>query len=243
MDQATKKYSSGGFTLIELAIVLVIIGVLLGSIIGTVGARIDTTRRAESVEQLEEIRQAILGYAYSTVGTDPYLPCPDIDNNGDEDRDVVTGNCQSATGDLPWNTLGLGRVDVWNARLTYWVDTGFASSGAPFTLTSTANGVVKTRVPGGLGTVLIDIATNAAAVIFSHGKNGYGGVSADGIARTAIPVANVDEAENANADTTFISREPSGPGSTTEGGEFDDILIWLPEYELKAAMVNAQRLP
>ena len=52
-----------GFTLIELAIVLVIVGLLIGSFIGTLGARIDNTRRAEAQADLEIIKSALLGYA------------------------------------------------------------------------------------------------------------------------------------------------------------------------------------
>ena len=246
--------NQAGFTLIELAIVLVIIGVLVGSFIGSIGARIDTTRRAEAVSDLGEIKQAILGYAYSSPG--PNLPCPDCSilvgcigaigiNDGLEDRDA-SGNCYTGYGNLPWQTLGLGRSDTWNTRYRYWVDTTFANQTPAFGLGDSANGVIQTRVPDGLtppGTVLENVASNAAMVVFSHGKNTYGGISADAAARPAIPAVDVDEAENADFDSTFVSREPSDVGALTAGGEFDDILIWLPEYELKAKMIEAGRLP
>jgi hypothetical protein len=80
-------------------------------------------------------------------------------------------------------------------------------------------------------------------VVFTHGKNTYGGTTADGIAAPAIPAGNVDEAENADGDDTFISREPTLVGASSVGGEFDDIVIWLPEYELKAKMVEVGLLP
>ena len=59
----------------------------------------------------------------------------------------------------------------------------------------------------------------------------------------AIPVANVDELVNTDADSIYVTRPPTTEDATTAGGEFDDILIWLTEYELKAKMVEAGVLP
>ncbi len=240
-----------GFTLIELAIVLVIIGVLVGSFIGTIGARIDTTHRAETITGLEEIRQAILGYTYSSPG--PNLPCPDCTlactggtpNDGMEDRNNGACSTGNNVGNLPWVTLGLGQSDVWNTRYRYWVDSDFAEDGSgagvPFVLTDTGSGRINTRSPNGATTPVV--ATNAVMVVFSHGKNTYGGITSEGDARPAIPASDVDEAENADGNAIFVSRSPSGPEASTAGGEFDDILIWMSDYELKARMVETGKLP
>jgi prepilin-type N-terminal cleavage/methylation domain-containing protein len=245
MNSTITNTRSGGFTLIELAIVLVIIGVLVGSFIGTIGSRIDTTRRAETVAALDEIKQAILGYAYSSPPGQASLPCPDcevactggIANDGREDRDG-SKNCSLSYGNLPWVTLGLGRSDVWNTRYGYWVDTTFSNQAPAFGLTDTGSGRILTRVPA-----IRTLANNVVMVVFTHGKNTYGGTTADGNATPAIPAGNVDEAENADGDNTFISREPTLAGASSVGGEFDDIVIWLPEYELKAKMVDVGLLP
>ena len=65
----------------------------------------------------------------------------------------------------------------------------------------------------------------------------------DGIARPAIPAGNVDEIENNDANSAFISRAPTDAGAATAGGEFDDIVFWLSDYEIKARMVEAGLLP
>ena len=237
-----------GFTLIELAIVLVIIGVLIGSFLGTLGARIDTTRRAEAVDDLELIKKAILGYAMSSGG--PYLPCPctsdcDIDSDsppnpvGLENR--TGGACTGSRGFLPWATLGLKPSDSWNTLYGYWVDPAFSNSGSAFGVANTGGGEIRTRSPDGTTTPLV--ADNVVAVVFTHGKNAYGGLSVDGIARPAAPAANVDELENTDTNDTFISRPPSPAGATTAGGEFDDIVLWISDYEIKARMVEAGVLP
>lgn len=242
-----------GFTLIELAIVLVIIGVLIGSFLGTLGARIDTTRRAEAQEDLENIKNALLGYAFSSGG--PYLPCPCTD---DCDVDTVNpqpglenregnGSCTAGTavGYLPWGTLGLKPADSWNTLYRYWVDPDFSDdgtgAGSVIDLADTGSGRVRTRNPDGTSTPLV--ASNVVAVVLTSGKNTYGGLSVDGNARPAIPAGNVDEIDNADANSEFVSRPPSEVGASTPGGEFDDIVFWISDYEIKARMVEAGILP
>lgn len=242
-----------GFSLIELAIVLVIIGVLLGSFVGTFTQRLENSRIAETQDHLEEIKTALIGYAYRNGHlpcTDCFgllpLACPGAGNtprDGLEDR-AAGGACTNATvGMLPWVTLGLTGGDAWANRYRYWVQGTYSDDIAvpPFTLASVAGaGLINERDPAD---AITPLANNIVAVVISHGRNGYAGISTDAIARQAIPGANIDEDENVNIDTVFVSRPPSDVTATTAGGEFDDILIWLPEFELKAKMVEAGVLP
>jgi prepilin-type N-terminal cleavage/methylation domain-containing protein len=243
-----------GFTLIELAIVLVIIGVLIGSFIGTFAQRIENARIAETEDELEEIKTALIGYAYANR----YLPCPDCFSagtcagggtvgNGVEDRNG--GVCRSGNnvGTLPWVTLGLASGDAWGTRYRYWVDSNYVDDttggGNFFTLTSgNVGGQIDERAPDD---TIDDLADNIVAVVISNGKNAYGGISTSGVAKEAVPVANIDELDNLDNDANndFISRPPSDVNAATVGGEFDDILIWIPVFELKAKMVEADRLP
>jgi len=96
------------------------------------------------------------------------------------------------------------------------------------------------------GATLGNLAVNVVAVVFSHGKNTFGGRSVSDGLNPVIPVANVDELENIDNDGVngiFVECPPTTDDATTAGGEFDDILIWLTEYELKAKMVEAGVLP
>jgi len=249
MFLTTKKslQVQAGFTLIELAIVLIIIAVLLGSFIGTLATRIENTRVSEVKDELEEIKQALIGYAY----VNGYLPCPDSNNDGLENR-AGTGLCTigAGVGDFPWVDLGIARGDAWNTRYRYWVHFVYADDGTGggnvFTLGS-PNGAGAVQEPDYVtdptGATLEDMASNVVAVIFSHGKNTFGGRSIAGTLTPVIPAANVDEIENTDANGIFVDRSATTEDATTAGGEFDDILIWLSEYELKAKMVEAGVLP
>ena len=103
-----------GFTLIEIAIAMVVIGVLLGAVVPTMRALEERRQFKNENSRMETIRDAIIGYAirnrtrartiefvpfYHDGGSftlppwvfhlpagRPYLPCPDWDGDGYEDR-------------------------------------------------------------------------------------------------------------------------------------------------------------
>ena len=255
------KKNQSGFTLVELAIVLVIVGVLMGGFIGTLASRIENTRKSETINELEDIKQATMAYAIVNGN----LPCPDCDvavaggclagdlNDGVADFIAVGGACKEdgASGNVPWVTLGLGRSDSWGTRYRYAVQNEYADNVTAFTLDGATGPSgseiiqepdfsVVTVPPGATPKAL---ANNVVAIILSQGKNGYGGISEENVARTAVPAANLDEVNNVNNDQFYYTRPETTAESNIAGGEFDDIVIWISEFELKAKMVEAGALP
>lgn len=239
------REEQGGFTLIELAVVLVIVGVLIGSFVGSFTERIDTTRRDDTRKELEEIKQALLAFVYSSAGPLYALPCPDTDIPPDGfSNPVGAGACTAGNtvGTLPWATLGMGREDAWGTQYSYWVDGNYADNTTGFTLDT--NSGISAQINTRANNAAITVANNAVAVVFSRGKNGYGGISRDGINRPAIPATgHDDELDNADANAVFMSRFQTEEGVTTAGGAFDDILVWINVFELKSKMVETGRLP
>ena len=78
-----------GFTLIELAIVLVILTILIGGLAVPLTAQIQARRIAETRADMRAIQDALFGYAMRQQAGQPYLPylpCPDNNGDGDEDR-------------------------------------------------------------------------------------------------------------------------------------------------------------
>ena len=94
----------GGFTLIEVAIAVVVIALLLGSILGPLSIRIEQADRQETQALLDEIKEALYGFSV----TNGRLPCPDTDSDGSENRTsgactggVVVGNLRGLTLPFP----------------------------------------------------------------------------------------------------------------------------------------------
>lgn len=92
------KHHQSGFTWIELAVAIFVIALLLGNILVPLAAQVGTRQVAETQKTMDEIRDALLGFA----ATNGYLPCPDLQsgagaNDGTEDIDAVTGLCSTIT--------------------------------------------------------------------------------------------------------------------------------------------------
>ncbi len=221
-----------GFTLVELAIVLVIVSLLAGGLVLAVGAQNEQRQRSETQALLQEGREALLGFAASHYAADgkPYLPCPDTDNDGMENR--VANACSNAEGRFPWSTLGLAPLDAWGNRVRYRVHSSFSRSDVGFTLSSA--GDLRVCDDAACAATL---ATTLPAVLVSHGPNGLGATNAANGANPAPTSA--DELENTDGDRDFVSHTPR----PVEAGAFDDLVVWLSPHVLFNRMIAAGRLP
>jgi type II secretory pathway pseudopilin PulG len=236
----TSSSRAAGFTLVELAVVVLIITLLLGSILVPLSTQVEQRQISETQKALDRIRDAILGYAV-TFG---YLPCPDLTTGGgsnDGQEDVTGSNCTSAEGNVPWATLGVDNADPWGNRYRYRVDTDFTNRATRFSLTTSADLQICATQACAVELTSTTAGNRAVAVILSHGRNGFGAINS--VTNAANPAAaSPDEQENADNDTRFVSRAVAGAlGSTA--GEFDDIVTWLSKYTLYNRMVAAGKLP
>lgn len=119
-----------GFSLIELAVVMLILGALFAGILIPFSTQIEQRRVADTQKTLLEIREALIGFA-AAKGR---LPCPaSATSNGREEfaagGDEINGNCANFfDGFAPGVTLGVGPsdgngyvLDAWNNRIRYAV--------------------------------------------------------------------------------------------------------------------------
>lgn len=228
-----------GFTLVEMAIVLVIVGLLIGGLVTPLSVQLEQRRIADTQRAMDEARDALLGFAVRNG----YLPCPAVSAaNGLEDRDGARCSNGRRTGFLPWATLGLNKLDSWNHLYLYSVTPAFTDSASVFRLNTPRDISIASR--DALGNLVSASAVNdIPAVILSHGRNGYGAYSDVGIRQADTGVGNIDEKANLNpAGQAFITRVASD-NARAPGGAYDDIVVWLSPNILYNRMLAAQRLP
>lgn len=244
------KKMDSGFTLVEMAMVLLIIGLLLGGLVPTLSSQMEAQRVSETRKQLEEIQQALVGFAVSNGR----LPCPASTSSNGEESPLGGGNCTNFyDGFVPAATLGITSVngqslvaDGWGNAIRYAV-AGNTVNGVANTFTSN-NGMQSATMDNIANANLLNICASATgitgsdcgstankltdkipALVFSTGKNGgYGGTG-------------LDEAANLNGNRVFVSHAPA-PG-TAANGEYDDLTIWLSPNILFNRMVAAGKLP
>ncbi len=113
-----------GFSLVEMAVVVVIVGLLLGGLTIPLTAQLDLQRARETRASLQQIQEALLGFAQSTGR----LPCPATAASNGIESPVGGGNCITQLGYLPAATLGIRptdsnsfAIDGWNSRIMYAV--------------------------------------------------------------------------------------------------------------------------
>ncbi len=215
-----------GFTLIEMAIVLVIITILIGGLAVPLSAQIQARRIAETNKTLEEAKEAIIGYAmtHKTASSKPYLPCPDTSGDGVEDRSG--SGCLNQIGSLPWVTLGAGDKDAWGNRLHYATVNAVTSSDSGISSSVTPASTWR-QVCSSNSCFSGNLAADVPVVLMSHGPNGKGARNYINGGYLAAPTG-VNEVENLDGDLIYVSRAPFKPSNTSEANlEFDDLLIWV----------------
>ena len=69
------RNAAGGFTLVELAVVIAIIALLLGALLVPLATQHQLRKNKEAERELREIKEALIGFAIANGR----LPWPDID--------------------------------------------------------------------------------------------------------------------------------------------------------------------
>lgn len=262
LQQAAGKkicHLRSGFTLAEMAIVVLLVGILLTFGVGLVQSQMENSAITVTKQRQQAIRDALIGY----LGKYRRLPCPDsaigtlgtnnIRFDGIEDRSSAAAGtppvprpellCATSFGTLPFVTLGLSReiaLDGWNNFFSYQVsNTPYDwTRSASFNTGNQGSITINDRING--SATLSPYPTPAVVVLVSHGKNGAGAFTVKGT-RNAMPIpTDIDQLQNTdNTARTFVRREISD-NTAAAGGTYDDIVAtYLPTDLLNAATPNA----
>ena len=114
-----KPFSRKGFTLIEIAFVLVLIGILVGFGAQMLPMLVKQNKLKEDRAMVKEAKNAIIGYALATGR----LPYASNNTNGLPTAGRLNGY-------LPWSTLGINRKDAYQTTLFYAVDLHLTAAGS-----------------------------------------------------------------------------------------------------------------
>lgn len=223
--RATLRQSQG-FTLVEMAIVMVILGFLLAGLMMPLSSQRDLAKRKQAEQQLQEIHDALIGFAISQSPS--RLPCAAIAGNGGLEDPVGGSNCGTYQGVVPARTLGLNGnfdaagdlLDPWNRVILYNVtDVG----GGVWTTDIQLNAALPDLEVCSDAACATPLADTAVVTLISQGDD-----------LTNSPA----QQENTDGDARFVSTTLSeGAGS-----EFDDIVLWLSPNAVTLQLVKSGRL-
>ncbi|HET9651859.1 MAG TPA: prepilin-type N-terminal cleavage/methylation domain-containing protein, partial [Usitatibacter sp.] len=257
---AAMKPAQRAFTLVELAVALLVIALLLSGLAVPLAAQVQLRRQEETLRLLEEARDALMGFA----AANGRLPCPATEASAGQESFTPAGNAANGdcaafySGYLPGATLGMAPLDAngfvrdpWltpRSRLRYAVFGGGASINGVANPLTRANGLQAATLPalGNASHFLIICSGGTQAT-----ASGCGPATSQLTRRAAFvvfslgpngvnePAPGSDEARNLDGDAVFVHREPSAAA----GREFDDQLLWVPIHLVVNRLMAAGRLP
>ncbi|MCB5188210.1 type II secretion system GspH family protein [Methylobacillus caricis] len=244
-------FKQQGFSLVEMAVVLVILGFVISALILPVSAQRDVAYQQQTEKQLELATKALIGFAQ----THGRLPCPaTAASNGLEAVLLLGvqggGQCDPSAYMLPAATLGIKPVndkgqalDGWSNPIFYKADqTNRGGSALPdFTTTNEISliGIEVLRPEIRICATSSNcndtnyLVNNAVAVIYSLGKTGAQVLTGDAS-------GGADENANLDGDNIFVSHDIR---ANDPNGRFDHVLTWISPYVLYNAMIQAGQLP
>lgn len=261
----------GGFSLIELAIGLVIVAVLLSSLLVPLVTQVDQRRTSETQRQLDEARTALIGF----VAANRRFPCPAVLASNGYESPAGGGACTASVGFLPAATLGLSPIDSQGFqtdsfgnqtnRIRYGVSAvqvgptpnTFTTTGGMTNATMSAISAAAAAAPGNLLIVCATESTSATscsgadalangsaiAVIYSVGKNAvlYTEGTPSDCLTPGPSCAGVSARETENVDLDRVF--VSRPASAATGLEFDDMIVWISPSMLFGRLIASGQQP
>jgi type II secretory pathway pseudopilin PulG len=245
MRTTNRFVPNAAFSLLEIAVILVVAGAVIATTLTFGGNLIEDRTRTANADRTELLNEALRSF----YALNNRLPCPANEqlSPGDANYGVeqfngtncdfdIFGTADADAGAIPVRTLGLPdemMIDEYNNLFTYVVDTEMVN-------TSTA--------PFAVGSITIDDATvetpsneyvteNALYFIASHGPGGVGAVSKDNPATARDCTGSGRDSENCNSGDNIFVQTRFNDGDVA-ADNFDDVAHWGSHETLLTATAN-----
>ena len=249
-----------GFSIVELSIVILIMGLLLGGLMMPLSVQRENARLRDGQEQLDSVLSAIEGFAL----VNGFLPCPATPAS-DGLAAPVSGACSAQHGFVPATTLDISGqrnadnllLDPWGSPIRYSVSSSdadtdgnwdFVTPGAMRAVSLAGlrpDLVVCSAAAGSSSTACasdnLTLSAGAPLVVYSLGRDWPSFSSADQVENVGSTLGGGVSGSSYRiaADRVFVSRR----GSARAGTEFDDLVTWLSPNALYGRLVDAGHLP
>ena len=250
----------GGFTLLELSVVIIILSIMLGGILTVATQEIRRAKMAEVQTKMDTIEAALRAY----TNRFSRLPCPGsgvLDysesyfgveagnagscSGGDPEADFDDG-VNTVGGVIPVRTLGLPEsymFDPWGGRFTYIVTKSATANDAFSNYSYSSDTMGSITVEDGEGNTRL---SNAVAVIISHGSNGHGAFQLNGTRKNAGS-ENLNELTNCHCnddatDDTFAATAVISSGYINSGNVLDSFDDFARAYTREQFLTASQRI-
>jgi prepilin-type N-terminal cleavage/methylation domain-containing protein len=204
--------NENGFTLIEIAIVMVIIGLLAGGGVSLMGMLSERKIRNESVEYLDEAKNALINFA-KIHGNLPWA-----DSNGDGVQDTGT-----SAGTFPYRDLRLKPRDANRRFINYALNNNIGTD-RPISCSALRPGLSIGSIPSVVDSDGSTTAFPVAAILISAGPTD---ADNDGNVFDRI-TAGTYRGNNRTGAPNYLRHPPTNT--------FDDLVVYISGYSLYGEM-------
>lgn len=153
-----------GFSLIEMAMVLLIISLIISMLLLPLATQIDQNRIKSTQRDLETIKESLLGFLI----INKRFPYP----ASNQETGIEDSNLDGQEAYLPWATLALdgSKTDAWGQAFRYRVDAQYTSKSLPVPPNTSNN--LKIRDLHNTPLTNEHANSDVIVIVFSKGKDG-----------------------------------------------------------------------
>lgn len=254
----TNLYKARGFSLVELAVVVGILGIALIGTFSNLGEFRTTAKQAETEQNLKKIKEQLIKFAR----INKYLPCPDTNSTVDGRENRGNANtCSRDWGTVPYLDIGMKKnqvEDAYGNLIRYAVNSQTTDVSLMCQDVTSSASYFCNDLPGA-GQAFFSLTETAPLAVDPVTGNQNDGVgnyivcnhnNADCSGNTDLSTSSASvvlvaygqgecsstTAAQENCDTD--QRYHQAKITSEEGKEFDDLIEYITGYEIKAEILG-----